>query len=116
MSTIERIVNKIDQLNNRVGECVIWLVLTMVIVQFLIVLLSKVFNISNTGFDEIVWYCNGLIFMLGAGYTLLYNRHVRVDISYNEAGQKYQALIDLFTAEIAIKRPNLVEEVAAMRR
>ncbi len=96
MSTIERIVKRIDQLNLRDGDYALWLVLLMVIVQFLIVLVSKVFNISNTGFDEIVWYCNGLIFMLGAGYTLLYNRHVRVDIFYNDRSSKYQALVDLF--------------------
>jgi len=96
MGVIERIINKIDRVNYRVGEVAIWFVLLMVVVQFLIVVVSKVFNFSNTGLDEIVWYSNGLIFMLGAGYTLLHNRHVRVDIFYNEAGYKYQALVDLF--------------------
>lgn len=92
---IERIIRKIDSLNHRVGEFAIWLVLLMIIVQFGIVLVSKVFSASYSAIDETVWYCNGLIFMLGAGYTLMHNRHVRVDILYREAGQNYQALLDL---------------------
>ena len=67
---LERITTKIDLLNHRVGEAALWLVLAMIVFQFLIVLLSKVFGISFTPLDESIWYLNGLIFMLGAAYTL----------------------------------------------
>lgn len=93
---IERITNSIDNLNHKVGEGAIWLTLAMIIFQFLVVLLSKVFGFSFTPLDESVWYCNGLMFMLGAAYTLLHNQHVRVDLFYGEATDHYKALVDFW--------------------
>ena len=93
---LERITTKIDLLNHRVGEAALWLVLAMIVFQFLIVLLSKVFGISFTPLDESIWYLNGLIFMLGAAYTLLHDRHVRVDIIYRTASSRYKAWIDFW--------------------
>lgn len=97
---LERIIFKIDRLNHWIGERAIWFSLMMIIAQFAVVLLSKVFGYSFTPLDESVWYLNGLIFMFGAAYTLLNDRHVRVDIFYREAGPKYRALVDLFGALI----------------
>lgn len=99
---IERIVQNIDRVTNRLGEVSLWLVIAMVICQFLVVLLSKVYGISFTPLDESVWYLNGLIFMLGAAYTLLHNRHVRVDLIYHDAGNRYKAWVDLFGSLVFI--------------
>lgn len=99
---LERIINRIDALNQRVGNFAIWLVLAMVLCQFLVVLLSKVFGISFTQLDESVWYLNGLIFMLGAAYTLLKDRHVRVDMFYREASPRFKAIVDLFGSLVFI--------------
>lgn len=95
---LERIILKLDKINNQVGEKALWLVLAMILLQFSVVLLSKLYGLSFTQLDESIWYLNGLIFMLGAAYTLLHDRHVRVDIIYAEAGAKYKALVDLFGA------------------
>lgn len=95
---LERIIFKLDKFNNLVGEKALWLVLAMILLQFSVVLLSKLYGLSFTPLDESIWYLNGLIFMLGAAYTLLHDRHVRVDIIYAEAGSKYKAMIDLFGA------------------
>lgn len=93
---IERIISRIDGLNHKVGEGAIWFTLAMIVLQCLIVILSKVFGISFTPLDESIWYLNGLIFMLGASYTLLHNRHVRVDLIYREASDKYKARVDFW--------------------
>ncbi len=98
--TLERIFSKIDRLNDWVGNKTLWLVLAMIITQFVIVILSKVYGYSFTPLDESVWYYNGLIFMLGAAYTLLHDRHVRVDIFYREASPRYKAIIDIIGAII----------------
>lgn len=92
--TLERISARIDRLNDWVGNKTIWLTLAMILSQFAIVILSKVYGYSFTPLDESIWYYNGLIFMLGAAYTLLHDRHVRVDIFYREAGQRYKAVVD----------------------
>jgi len=92
---LDRIIKGIDRLNHNIGEFAIWFVLAMVVLQFLIVILSKLYGISFTPLDESIWYLNGLIFMLGAAYTLLHGGHVRVDVIYRGASDTYKAIIDL---------------------
>lgn len=97
---LRRIIAGIDQLNHWIGEKAIWFTLCMIIAQFAVVVISKTFGYSFTPLNESVWYFNGLIFMLGAAYTLLNDRHVRVDIFYREASDHFRALIDLIGALI----------------
>lgn len=66
----------------------------MVVVQFGIVVLRYVFGISDIALNESVLYMHATLFMLGAGYTLLLDRHVRVDIFYAKARPRVQAGID----------------------
>ena len=42
-------------------------------------IVRKVFNISSNAFLEIQWYLFAAVFLLGAGYALLRNEHVRID-------------------------------------
>ncbi len=86
----------IDRLNLVVGRGVAWLALLMVLIQFGVVVARYVFNVGNIAVQESIWYLHGIIFMMGAGYTLLYGGHVRVDIFYREASERRRALVDLF--------------------
>ncbi len=85
----------IDHLNSRIGKAIAWLTLAMVLVQFAIVLARYVFNIGSIGLQESIWYMHGITFMVGAGYTLLHDGHVRVDVIYRDATSRTKALIDL---------------------
>lgn len=86
----------IDALNEKVGRTVSWLALFMVLVQFVVVLLRYVFGIGSIFMQESIIYMHGLLFMLGAGYTLLHGGHVRVDIFYGAASERKQAIVDFF--------------------
>ena len=44
--------------------------------------------------ESYVWL-HGIVFMLGAGYTLLHNGHVRVDIFYRPKSDEKKAWVDL---------------------
>jgi len=68
----------------------------MVLVQFAVVLLRYVFGISDIALDESVLYLHAALFMLGAGYTLQVDAHVRVDIFQSRAGPRLKAAIELF--------------------
>ncbi|MCP5073490.1 MAG: TRAP transporter small permease subunit [Rhodobacteraceae bacterium] len=68
----------------------------MVLIQFAIVVARYVFGLSDVAVQESVLYLHSTLFMLGAGYTLLANAHVRVDIFYNRLGPTGQQRIDLF--------------------
>lgn len=85
----------LDRLNRFTGNAVRWLAVVMVVVQFVIVLMRYVFGISFVAVNESVLYMHSALFMLGAGFTLLVDEHVRVDIFYAKASPRRRALIDL---------------------
>jgi len=85
----------IDTFSDFVGRWVAWLAVIMVLVQFTVVVLRYVFGIGLILMQESVVYLHGILFMLGAGYTLLRGGHVRVDIFYQPAAPRSKALIDL---------------------
>lgn len=93
---MNRIMTACDAINRSVGALVRWLALFMVLLQFFIVVLRYVFGVSFIFLDESVLYLHAAFFMLGAGYTLLVDRHVRVDIFYSQARPRVKAAIDLF--------------------
>jgi len=82
--------------NITVGGMVRWCALLMVLIQFTLVILRYVFGISFIFFNESVLYLHASLFMLGAGYTLLIDGHVRVDIFYARHSVRHKAMIDIF--------------------
>lgn len=86
----------LEAVNLHVGNVVRWSALLMLLLQFVIVVLRYVFGISYIFLNEGVLYLHAALFMLGAGYTLLVDKHVRVDIFYAKHSKRGQAKIDLF--------------------
>jgi TRAP-type mannitol/chloroaromatic compound transport system permease small subunit len=52
-------------------------------------------NISFVFTQELEWHLFAFIFLMGAGFTLYKDGHVRVDIFYQRMGRKSQAWINL---------------------
>ncbi|MCW9035343.1 MAG: TRAP transporter small permease subunit [Alphaproteobacteria bacterium] len=86
----------IDQLNDKIGRFVSWFALLMVSIQFIVVVMRYVFGIGSIMMQESIIYMHAIIFLVGAGYTLLNDGHVRVDIFYREARPQRKAMVDLF--------------------
>ncbi|MFN3614245.1 MAG: TRAP transporter small permease subunit [Rubrimonas sp.] len=95
----------LDALSRAIGATVRWLALGMALLQFGIVLLRYVYGYSWMFLNEGVLYLHGALFMLGAGYTLLLDRHVRVDIFYARFSPRGRAGIDVFGA-LALLAPS----------
>lgn len=93
---MERFANMIDALNTGVANIVRWLALFMVLVQFSIVVGRYAFGLNSIAAQESVLYMHATLFMLGAGYTLLVDKHVRVDVFYAKASPEGQRRIDIF--------------------
>ena len=89
---------RLERVNRAVGAVVCWCALGMVLLQFAVVVLRYVFGISYIFLTEGVLYLHAALFMLGAGYTLLLDRHVRVDIFYARLGLRGRAAVDVFGA------------------
>ncbi len=102
MPTFKTVIAKIDGLNITVGRFISWAALYMVLVQFAVVILRYVFSLSFIATVESVIYAHGLLFMLGAGYTLLKDGHVRVDVFYRQRPERTKAWIDFLGAVLFI--------------
>ncbi|MGF1473935.1 MAG: TRAP transporter small permease subunit [Geminicoccaceae bacterium] len=93
--TLIRRADRLDQVNRTVGNLICWCAAAMVLLQFMVVVLRYVFGISFIFLDEGVLYLHGALFMLGAGYTLLVQGHVRVDIFFSRWSAGGQARLNL---------------------
>lgn len=85
----------IDTITERLGKTLAWLVLVMMLVQFLVVVLRYLFNFNSIPMQESVMYMHAVLFLLAASYTLKHDGHVRVDIFYRGLSPRTQAWVDL---------------------
>ena len=95
MDTLRKFADRIDAFNDAVGRGVSWVTTLLVAVVFLDVVMRYAFSVSFVFTQELEWHLFGFIFLIGAGYTLLHNGHVRVDIIYQRLGPKAQAWVNL---------------------
>jgi TRAP-type mannitol/chloroaromatic compound transport system permease small subunit len=86
----------IDALNERVGRTFCWLILAAVVISAVNAIVRKAFNVSSNSFLEIQWYLFSAVFLFCAGYTLLRNQHVRIDVIAGRLSPQAQAWIDIF--------------------
>lgn len=67
----------------------------MVLTTFAVAVLRYGFGLGWIWLQEIYVWMHGVIFMVAAGYTLLHDGHVRVDIFYRTASIRAKAWINL---------------------
>lgn len=102
LTLANKFVQTIDTITELLGKVVAWLTLLMVLLTFSIVVLRYGFNLGWIGMQESVLYFHGIVFMLGAAYTLKHDGHVRVDIFYQKYSPKQKALLNLFGSVILL--------------
>jgi TRAP-type mannitol/chloroaromatic compound transport system permease small subunit len=85
----------IDRLNEHIGHAFYWLVLVTVLISAANAVVRKLFNYSSNGLLEIQWYFFSAIFLFLAGYTLLRNEHVRIDVISSRLSKRAQTWIDI---------------------
>ena len=95
MKFLKRLCSWIDTTNEWVGRGVAWVTLMLVLVVFVDVVMRYAFNTSFVFTQELEWHLFAFIFLIGAGYTLLHDGHVRVDIIYQRLGFKGRVWVNL---------------------
>jgi TRAP-type mannitol/chloroaromatic compound transport system permease small subunit len=95
VDTAHRILHRLDRFSLAFGHGVAWLALALVLLTSLIVLLRYAFGIGSIALQEGQLYTHASLFMLGIGYTLRCDEHVRVDIFYRRFSHNGRAWIDL---------------------
>ena len=86
----------IDELNERVGHLVYWLVLIMVLVSAANATSRYALSIASNAWLELQWYLFSAVFLLCAGYTLRHNEHIRIDVVASRFSRRTQLWIDVF--------------------
>lgn len=86
----------IDALDEALGKLLGWLILAAVLVSSLNALARYTFNASSNAWLELQTYIFGAVFLLGAGYTLLRNEHIRIDIVNSHLSARWRNWIDIF--------------------
>lgn len=83
-------------MNEWVGSALSWIVLVAVFVSAGTATARKAFDASSNGLLEIQWYLFAAMFLLAAGYTLLRQEHVRIDVLLGRFARRTQVKIEIF--------------------
>lgn len=99
----------IDAFTRLIGKTVAWFIFAAVIICALNAAVLKFLgdtafflhsldrlNLGANSFIEIQWYLYAAVFLLGAGYTLLNQEHVKVDVVAGRFSKRTQIWIDIF--------------------
>jgi len=92
---LTKTISVIDQFTEITGRLIAWLTFFMVLLSFAIVVLRYGFDLGWVAMQESVLYFHGMVFMLGAAYTLKADGHVRVDIFYQRFTHRQKAWVNL---------------------
>jgi len=95
MKALLKISRAIDAVNERIGRTVIWLVLAMALVSTINALVRYLLNRSSNAWLELQWYLFAAVFLLCAGYTLLHNEHIRIDVLSSRLSARSRLWIDV---------------------
>lgn len=85
----------VDLISTKVGNQSSYLVLFMVVTTFTIVVLRYGLGIGKVWLQELVVYFHAAFFILGSAYTLLQDKHVRVDVFYSQFSNRKKSLVNL---------------------
>ena len=107
MNALLKLSALIDRINEAVGKVVMWLVLAAVLISAGNAIMRKAFDIGSNAYLEIQWYLFSGVFMLGVGYVMLKNAHVRIDFISSRLSKRTNAWIDaigilVFTIPLSI--------------
>lgn len=96
MGAVAAFVRFAEAINDYVGRIVGWLTLATVLICATVVFIRYVLSTGFVWMQELYVWTHAGAFMLGAGYTLLADKHVRVDIIYASKTERTRAWLDLF--------------------
>jgi len=91
---MSQFINTIERFTDWVGNLVSWLSLLIAILIGIDVTLRYVFNWNSSANQELEWHLFAVLFLLGMGFTLKHDKHVRVDVFYSNFSKKNKALVD----------------------
>ncbi len=96
MSFLLSLSRRIDALSEFVGRWLSWLVLAAVLISAVNAIVRKTFDTSSNAFLEIQWYLFSAVFLCAAGYTMLRQEHVKIDVILHRFSRPTQVKVEIF--------------------
>ncbi|MEM1046850.1 MAG: TRAP transporter small permease subunit [Pseudomonadota bacterium] len=90
-----KFIETIEAFNRLLGRSAAWCAIGMMLCQVFSVVARYVFSYGIISVQEAVVYGHAFLFLLGAGFLLQTNEHVRVDIFYNMLSPRTRRWIDV---------------------
>lgn len=94
MSALLSLSRLIDAISLGIGKLIGWLIFAATVISAVNAVLRKAFSIGSNSALEIQWYLFAGVFMLGVGYVMLKNDHVRIDFISSRFSKRTNAIID----------------------
>lgn len=94
MRALLRLSALIDAFTERIGRALSWLILAAVLISAVNAVVRKAFDMSSNAFLEVQWYLFAAVFLLAAGYTLMRQEHVRIDVVISRFSKRTQIAIE----------------------
>lgn len=92
---LSKIASGIDKFTDRIGQMTSWITLILVVMICIDVVMRYLFSITKTWIIELEWHFFAVLFLLGASYTLLADKHVRVDVFYERFSPQRKNLVNI---------------------
>jgi TRAP-type mannitol/chloroaromatic compound transport system permease small subunit len=86
----------IDAVSERLGKLAAWLVLAAVVISAANATSRYALNMASNAWLEMQWYLFGVVFMVGAAWTMKDNEHVRVDVVSSKLSKVVRDRIEVF--------------------
>jgi len=94
---MQKLVKAVDAFSEHTGRWVALLIIPLIVVVLWEVFMRRALNAPTTWAFEVTVWLYGTHFMLGMGYTMLYDRHVRIDIIVLQFPEKVQLWLRIIT-------------------
>lgn len=94
MRIITALSSTLDAYSESVGRLLAWLLPLLMLNTCVVVFLRYGLELGSTYLQELSTYLHATVFMLGAGYTLKRDGHVRVDVLYRRMSPYRQAWVN----------------------
>jgi TRAP-type mannitol/chloroaromatic compound transport system permease small subunit len=95
VNALKGFVSRVDAINDWIGRTAAWLTLGCVLTCFAVVVLRYAFDTGFPWLQELYVWQHAVVFMAGAGYTMLHRGHVNVDVLYGRLGARGKAWVDI---------------------
>ena len=91
-------VNTIDYISEKTGRVTMYLVFVMMFILILSFVTRNIINIPLIWIIEMAQFVMTAYYLLGGGYSMLTDDHVRMDLIYSKLKDRTKAILDSITS------------------